>query len=258
MRITWWGHSTCTVTLGGVRVLTDPVLTARMAHLHRPVAPVPPEHAAAADVVVVSHLHPDHLHLPSLRRLGPDIRLVVPRGAHDLLRRRLPAVTERLDEIEPGQTVHAGAVSITATPAEHDGRRTPMSPHRGPALGFVLRAGAHSVWFAGDTGLFDTMADIGPVDVAIVPVGGWGPTLGRQHLNPTQAAETVRRVSAGHGIPIHYGTFWPYGLRTLAPAQFRHKCLEPGRDFAAALAPPARAHVLAAGASVEYDGSDNA
>ncbi len=109
------------------------------------------------------------------------------------------------------------------------------------------------MWFAGDTGLFDAMRDIGPVDVALVPVGGWGPTLGPHHLNPEQAAESVRRVGARHAIPIHYGTFWPAGLRTVAPGQFHRKCIDPGRRFAAALGADTQGYVLAPCSSVEIE-----
>jgi L-ascorbate metabolism protein UlaG (beta-lactamase superfamily) len=251
MKITWWGHATCTVTLAGVRVLTDPVLTARVAHLRREVAPLPPAQATHADVAVVSHLHADHLHLPSLRRLPASTRLVAPRGAAGLLARRLPELAGRLEEVSPGETVQVGSVEITCLSAWHDGRRLPGSRHRGPALGFVLRAPDQVVWFAGDTGLFDAMDDIGPVDVALIPVGGWGPTLGPHHLDPDQAAEAVRRVGARDAVPIHYGTLWPAGLRALAPAQFRHKCLEPGRRFAASAGSSVRIHVIEPCSSVE-------
>jgi L-ascorbate metabolism protein UlaG (beta-lactamase superfamily) len=253
MQVTWWGHATCTISIAGVRVLTDPVFTARVAHLHRPVAPVPPDEAHEADVAIVSHLHADHLHLPSLRRLADGTRVVAPLGTARLLARRLPELAARVEEVEPGAAVQVGDVEIVATPAAHDGHRLPGSPHRGPALGFVLRAAGTSVWFAGDTGLFDGIAEIGPVDIAVVPVGGWGPTLGRHHLDPVQAAEAVRRVAAHDAIPIHYGTFWPQGLRTAAPAQFRAKCLEPGRRFVDALTDIARAHAIAPCTSVEIE-----
>jgi L-ascorbate metabolism protein UlaG (beta-lactamase superfamily) len=253
IRVTWWGHATSTITLGGVRVLTDPVLSARVAHLYRPVAPTPPAAAASAEVVVVSHLHADHLHLPSLRRLGPRTRVVVPRGGAALVVRAVPALRSRVDEVGPGDVVQLGAVQIVATAAEHDGRRLPGSPHAGPALGYLLRHEGCTVWFAGDTGLFDEMSGIGPVDLALVPVGGWGPTLGQHHLDPDQAVEAVRRVDAAHAIPIHYGTFWPVGLRLVSRATYRAKCLQPGRRFADALeqASTARAHLVAPCTSVD-------
>ncbi len=251
--ITWWGHATTTVELAGVRVLTDPVLTGRVAHLARAVGPAPGPDAARASVVVISHLHADHLHLPSLRGLASDVRLVAPRGTAGLLRRSLPELARRVDEVAEGDKVTLGELEIRAVRARHDGRRLPASRHAGPALGYVLDGGARRVWFAGDTGLFDEMSDIGPVDAAIVPVGGWGPTLGPGHLDPAQAAEAVRRVEARHAVPVHYGTLWPIGLDRLAPGQFARLCRGPGRAFGIELAAsdsPARAHVIAHGETV--------
>src|SRR5262245_43819752 len=79
--ITWWGHATVTVEDSGVRVLTDPLFPRRLAHLRRRAGAVPPADAARADLVLVSHLHADHLHVPSLARLAPGTRVLVPRGA---------------------------------------------------------------------------------------------------------------------------------------------------------------------------------
>ncbi len=248
--VTWWGHATATIELAGVRVLTDPVLTARLAHLSRLGGARPGRDAARADVAIVSHLHADHFHLPSLRALGRGVRIVVPVGAGRLLARSDPRLLDQLTEVDVGDAVQVGAVRIEAVAAHHDGQRHPGSRHRGPALGAVLRGGGASVWFAGDTGLFDGLAAIGPVDAAVVPVGGWGPTLGPHHLDPAQAAEAVRQVGARAAVPVHYGTFWPTGLRHVHPASFRRMFADPGHRFAHALArvaPRARAHVLGAG-----------
>ena len=249
MKITWWGHATATVELNGVRVLTDPLLADRLGHLRRQVPPVPAD-AAAIDVVIVSHLHADHLHLPSLRRLREAAPILVPRGAREFVSAHDPALGARVEELAPGETVSVAGIEITATRAHHDGRRWPVSRHRAPALGFVLRAAGESIWFAGDTGLFGGLDAIGPVDVALVPVGGWGPTLGPHHLDPEQAAQAVRRVGAAHAVPVHYGTYWPMGLRRAAPQLFRARCREPGRRFAAA-ADGFAAHVVAPGGSVQ-------
>jgi L-ascorbate metabolism protein UlaG (beta-lactamase superfamily) len=254
MRITWWGHATSTLELGDVRVLTDPVLTNRIAHLARHESAAPAADAARADIAIVSHLHADHLHLPSLRMLPADTRLVAPAGSARLLARAAPELAERVEEVDVGDSVRVGDVQITAVPAHHDGRRHGVSRFRGPALGFVLRRGTVSVWFAGDTGLFDGLEAIGPVDVAVVPVGGWGPTLGPHHLDPEQAAEAVDRVGARDAVPVHYGTFWPTGLRHMSGHQFEHKFRRPGDRFADALrasGSEASAHVLRPGATVQ-------
>lgn len=256
--VQWWGHATTTLTVGGVRVLTDPVLVDRVAHLRRVGGATPTPAAARADVAVVSHLHADHLHLPSLRLLDPGCRIVAPRGAAGVLRRSDPALLDRLEEVDVGDTVTVGDLTIRAVPAHHDGRRQPASRHHGPALGFVL--GDHEVWFAGDTGLFDDLAHIGPVDSAVVPVGGWGPTLGPHHLDPVQAAEAVARVHARDAVPVHYGTFWPVGLSQLGRLgrvgrhAFHHRFEQPGARFAAAapeVCPLARVHVLHQGEAVD-------
>jgi L-ascorbate metabolism protein UlaG (beta-lactamase superfamily) len=204
---------------------------------------------------LVSHLHFDHLHLPSLRKLDPRTRLLAPQGTARILARTRPALSVRVEEVTPGDVIDLGGVVIRAVPAVHDGRRHPLSHHGGPALGFVIDGvkdfqDPTRVWFAGDTGLFAGMTDLWPVDVAVIPVGGWGPTLGPTHLDPTQAAEAVRRVGANDAIPIHYGTFWPTGLRLLNPRVFQQRFVEPGTRFATALnscCPTSTPHLLNAG-----------
>jgi L-ascorbate metabolism protein UlaG (beta-lactamase superfamily) len=252
--ITWWGHATTTIAIGGRRVLTDPVVGRHLAHLSRVGGPAPSPAALQADVVVVSHLHYDHLNLPSLRRLGPGVRIVGPKGMARVLRRSETRLSRRVEEVRPGDAFNVDGLHIHAVTAEHDGRRSPLSRHGGPALGFIIgedgAGDTDRVWFAGDTGLFAAMVDLAPIGVAVVPVGGWGPKLGPTHLDPVEATEAVRRVGAAHAIPIHYGTFWPIGLRHMHPASFRSAFTDPGTRFAAELAkvcPRTTAHVIRPG-----------
>jgi L-ascorbate metabolism protein UlaG (beta-lactamase superfamily) len=251
--VSWWGHASTTIECGGVRVLTDPVFTARLAHLQRFDSPVPPADARRADVAVISHLHADHLHVPSLRLLATTTRIIAPRGTRRLLIRSDPALAARVEEVDVGDVVTVAGVGVRAVTAAHDGRRHPGSRHRGPALGYVLQFDLTRVWFAGDTGLFDEMAAIGPVQVAVVPVGGWGPTLDAGHLDARQAAEAVRRIGAHDAVPVHYGTFWPMGLRHVHPSSFRRMFRAPGEAFAADVAPDVRAHILSCGATVTIE-----
>jgi L-ascorbate metabolism protein UlaG (beta-lactamase superfamily) len=252
--VTWWGHATTTIELGGVRVLTDPVLTGRIAHLRRIGGPMPAPEARTAEVAVVSHLHHDHLHVPSLRLLARTTRIVAPVGAAAALRRWDSALAIRVEEVDVGESVEVDGVRLLAVPAHHEGRRSPVSRHSGPAVGFMVSTREVSVWFAGDTGLFDGLADIGPADIAVVPVGGWGPTLGETHLDPRQAAEAVRRVGAVDAVPIHYGTFWPMGLAAAWPQGIARHFSSPGKAFADALelaAPLSTAHVLLQGETMD-------
>ena len=148
--------------------------------------------------MLVSHLHHDHCHRPSLARYAPDVPILAPRGAERLLAR---LAGDRLLLVEPGDVVERAGVRVEVLAATHDGRRHPLSREHPPALGFRFGNDAGSCWFPGDTELRDDMADVDPVDLALVPVGGWGPTLEEGHLDPDHAAEAVRRVGAALGGP---------------------------------------------------------
>ena len=240
-RLTWLGHATVLVELDGVAVLTDPVLRSRVAHLRRHAAtPQPP---SRVDAILVSHAHRDHLDLPSLRLLDPSAPVVVPPGGARVLRRSGRVV----HELAPGQALAFGAVRITAVPAIHDGRRSPLS-RRAPAVGYLIEASL-SVYFAGDTERFDRMADLSGVDVALLPIWGWGPTLGPGHMDPDEAARAAAAVRPRLVVPIHWGTFLPLWSRGRGGDPLR----DPARVFAARmaeLAPGVAFRVLAPGESV--------
>ncbi|MBQ0863912.1 MBL fold metallo-hydrolase [Streptomyces smyrnaeus] len=250
VEVTWWGHATATVRDSGVTVLTDPLLVRRLAHLRRRRGALPPPDAVRADLVLVSHLHADHLHPGSLAMLAPGTRVVVPRGAVRAvpgLRRLAPLL--RLTEVVPGDEVAVGPVTVRAVPAAHDGRRLPVGRQVSPALGFVV-SGEERTYFAGDTGLFDGMAEaVGDVDTALLPVGGWGPFLGEGHLDARRAAEALTRLRPRSAVPVHFGTYWPVGLDAVRPHEFH----APGAEFkrlAARPAPQVAVHLLEHGQSV--------
>ena len=240
-RLTWLGHSTVLVELGGQRLLTDPALRGRVFHLRRHgEAPGPPD---SIDAVLISHLHFDHLDLPSLRMLEPKPRIVCPTGSGELLARAgFPDPIELL----PGESVALGEVQVTATPAEHRGTRRPGGPAVLP-LGFVLRA-ERSIYFAGDTDLFDEMDGLGPVDVALLPVAGYSPKLGPGHLDADRAAQAAALIRPRLAVPIHWGTFHPL---TQARGDWFTR---PAAEFAAQvaeLAPDVDVRVLAPGEAVD-------
>lgn len=238
MRVTWIGHSTVLIELDGVRLLTDPVVRPRIMHVRR-VAPVDWEALWAVDAVAVSHVHYDHLDLPSLRRLGRSLPLIVPRGAARLLRG-----FDRVVELEEGEVCRFGELTIRATHAEHSGRRGPFGT-RAAAIGFLV-SGSSRLYFPGDTDLFQSMSSLASgLDVALLPVAGWGPRLPAGHLDPARAAEAVRLLRPRVAIPIHWGTYRRIGL-SRDPDVLR----EPAESFArlaAALAPEVDVRVLPVG-----------
>lgn len=228
-RLTFLGHSTVLIEIGGVRILTDPVLFDRIGPLRRVAAPVDPALHDGVDLVLLSHLHLDHLDMRSLRALGPGVELVVPAGAGALLRR---TGFSRVRELVPGGRVDWGSLAVRATPALHGGFRPPLGP-RAIALGYVvegLGALGARLYFAGDTDVFDGMAELAPgLDVALLPVWGWGPTLGRGHLDPARAARALELLRPRYAVPIHWGTLWPFGLGRVR----RGRLTGPPRELAA-------------------------
>jgi L-ascorbate metabolism protein UlaG (beta-lactamase superfamily) len=226
LAISWLGHATTVIDIAGVRFLTDPALTPRLAHLRRHYA-VDLDAVAGVDVVLISHVHIDHLHLPSLRLLG-EPTVVVPAGAAPLLRRHRFA---EVIETRVGDSATFGGVTVETVPAVHPSGRGPHSRVRAAAIGYLLRADRGSVYFAGDTDLFDGMAAMSAVDVALLPIGGWGRTLGPGHLDPRRAARATGLILPRRVVPIHWGTYAPIGVRGRRPAWLNL----PAEQFAAAM-----------------------
>jgi L-ascorbate metabolism protein UlaG (beta-lactamase superfamily) len=240
-RVTYVGHGTVLAELSGARILTDPLLRARVGPLRRQGAPAAPGIAQNLDAVLISHLHHDHADLPSLRRIGRRVPMVVPPGAGEFLERRgFVAVSE----LAPGESSRVGGVTVTATEAKHPGER--RLARDAEAVGFLL-SGRRRIYFAGDTDLFEGMAELGQgLDLALLPIWGWGPTLGPGHLDPERAARAAALLSPRMAIPIHWGSLYPLGLARLRPDPLRL----PPREFAAwmrSLAPQVEARVLAPG-----------
>ena len=236
------------IELGGVRLLTDPVLRPGFAHVKRHAAPPAADVTERVDAVLLSHLHADHLDLPSLRAFARDVRLIVPRGTRSFLRRNGFA---RVHELAAGESLDVDGLEVVATPAVHDDRRLPLPWVRAEPIGFVVR-GPRSVYFAGDTDLFQGMDGLEPgLDLALLPVWGWGPRLGPGHLDPERAARAAQLLRPRMAVPIHWGTFYPRG-RSMGD-----RLTAPPREFAdrvAELAPAVIVRVLEPGESLELNG----
>jgi len=246
LKVTFLGHSTVLVELDGERLLTDPILRSRVLHLRRRGEPVTAGQLGSLTGVLISHMHPDHFDPGSLRLLDRETPLIVPSGASGAAR---AAGFDRVSELAAGQGMRLGSLELSATPARHDGRRYPFGPPR-PAIGFKIE-GTQSVYFAGDTDLFGAMSELAPLDLALLPIWGWGARLGSGHLDPHSAAEALDLLRPRIAIPIHWGTLHPIGMRRRVRTRMLH---DPPHDFARAAAeqaPAVEVRVLAPGESAE-------
>jgi L-ascorbate metabolism protein UlaG (beta-lactamase superfamily) len=241
VRITFIGHSTVLIELDGRRFLTDPILRRRVAHLVRAGPAIDPDTIADVDSVLISHLHHDHFDPVSLRLIGGRSDLIVPRGALEATAR---LSFERVVELGVGETHLVDGTAITATAAQH--RRGRLFDQRSEAIGFTI-TGTQRVYFAGDTDLFPEMSELrGELDVALLPVSGWGPTLGPGHLDAQRAAEALALLEPRVAIPIHWGTLHRFGLRRA------HRALQMAQprlfaEEAARRAPSAEVRILQPG-----------
>ena len=240
--VTYVGHATVLIEMDGVRLLTDPLLRNRVGLLRRHGPQPGPEARRDIDAALISHTHFDHFDLQSLRLLDKKAALIVPEGLEETLRAK---GFERVQELCPGQRAAVPSVEVLGAPARHSVARLFPGPSA-DCLGFIVR-GSRCVYFPGDTGLFPEMADLADdIDLALLPVWGWGPNLRGLHLNPREAAEALALLRPRAVVPIHWGTFAPAGMAWMRPRFLTQPPLEFARH-AAELAPGVEVHILAQG-----------
>jgi L-ascorbate metabolism protein UlaG (beta-lactamase superfamily) len=246
LRLTYLGHATVMIELDGVRLLTDPLLGRRLGPLRRRGPTPDPADLGRVDAVLISHGHPDHFHGASLRAVPGEPTLVIPRGLTPPASRDDRAVHALISK----ERVDLGSVRVTAVPARHG--RWPGQRAARP-LGYLIE-GSIRVYFAGDTALYPGMAGLaGRVDVALLPVGRWGPPRGPARLDPSTAVDAARLVGAAIAIPIHWGTLYVPGF---AAGRWGWGSLDAGDAFsveAAGRMPDLDVRVLRPGESTSVD-----
>jgi L-ascorbate metabolism protein UlaG (beta-lactamase superfamily) len=242
--LTYAGHSTMLIEMDGMRLLTDPVLRKWVGPLRRQ-GPLPARAwHQRVDAVLISHLHLDHLDLPSLWLLESSTRMIAPPGAAELLARwGFPHV----EVLGAGERTSVGSLDVEATPAEHSAFIPPFGP-ASDCVGFVVR-GSQRVYFAGDTDVFPEMALLEEdLDAALLPVWGWGPHLGAGHMDPQRAAEALTFLRPRVAVPIHWGTFCPVGMGWMHP-RFLSRPPRAFAHYAAGLTPEVKVRILGPGQS---------
>jgi N-acyl-phosphatidylethanolamine-hydrolysing phospholipase D len=210
-QLTWIGHASFLITLGGKRILVDPIFRHRLGPIARLSPPgLAIETLPPIDVVLITHNHRDHLDPWSLERLGPAPHYVVPLGNGDLVR---SLGAEKVTELDWWQSTNLGSLEVTLVPARHWSMRYPWDRNDALWGGFVVRSNDGVAYHSGDTAFFDGFAEIrerfGRIDWAMLPIGAYEPRwfMEPQHMGPEEAVEAARLLDTKHLVAMHWGTF---------------------------------------------------
>ena len=209
--LTWIGHATYLVQLGGRSILTDPILSPRVAVLARNVAPgLTYETLPSIDVALVSHNHFDHMDAPTLRRLGRSVTFVVAKGLAPWFRHH---GLNKVVELGWWEHTDVGGVRITFVPSQHWSRRGLLDENKTLWGGFVMESDGKRVYHSGDTAYFTGFKEIGArfgkIDAALLPIGAYAPRwfMRPQHMNPEDAVTAFTDLGAEQFFAMHWGTF---------------------------------------------------
>ncbi|HEY0527547.1 MAG TPA: MBL fold metallo-hydrolase [Gemmatimonadaceae bacterium] len=223
--VTWVGHTTFLLQIGGINVLTDPIWSDRASPVSfaGPRRRVPPavdfDTLPPVDLVVMSHDHYDHLDSRTIRRLAkryPAAVFVAPLGLEKILNRFGVRDVVQKDWWE---TTTFSSLTLTCVPAQHFSGRGLTNRNSTLWCGWVIESPCHRVLFGGDTALHPEFGAIvarcGRVDTTILPIGAYDPRwfMGTVHMNPEDcltAVTAMRNAQAGKPITVvasHWGTF---------------------------------------------------
>jgi len=236
--VTFIGHVTFLIQVGGATFLTDPVFS----DCAGPFGRLGPKRARAPgvrmddlppiDAILLSHNHYDHLDGPSLRHLARRrgvAQAITGLGNGPSLRR---AGFEAVNELDWWDGLEGPeGTRITFVPAQHWSSRSPFDRRRTLWGGFVVEAPGITVYFAGDSGYCPHFREIrqrfGPIDVALLPIGAYEPRwfMAAQHMNPAEAVRAHQDLEARHSVAMHFGTFQLTPEAIDAPAKALHVAL---------------------------------
>ena len=217
--VTWIGHATLLLQLGGLNILTDPHFSSRASPLPfaGPKRGTPPglalAHLPPIDAVLISHNHYDHLDYSSIRQLlrrRADTQFFAPLGVGKWLRQQ---GASRVYELDWHNSATLGGLQITAAPCQHWSSRLPWDRNRTLWSSWIVAAQNFRFLFIGDTGYSPDFTDLarryGGFDLAAIPIGAYEPRwfMKQAHVNPDEAVQIFRDLDARMAIATHWGTF---------------------------------------------------
>jgi L-ascorbate metabolism protein UlaG (beta-lactamase superfamily) len=207
----WLGHATVLLRVGGMTVLTDPVLMSRVGvglglctgGPRRFVAPaLKINELPKIDLLLISHAHFDHLDRPTLGRLPKNIRVITAHHTRDLV---TDLGFRKVHELRWGESADVGPLKLTAHEVAHWGARTFYDYHRGYNA-YAISAPDHRILFGGDTAYHEGFRDVGNVDLAVLGIGAYNP-YERVHATPEQAWTMAGHARAERVLGMHHSTF---------------------------------------------------
>jgi len=155
-----------------------------------------PDGLPKADLILVSHSHPDHLSIEDIMKVVvPGTVVIAASGCLDALSSL--KVSDVLEAV-PGSTIDLPGLRVQAVPAYN--MSSQFHPKNNNHVGFMItNSDGVSVYHAGDTDAIPEMARI-QVDVALLPVAG------KYTMDAKSAAEATKIMDVKIAVPMHYGS----------------------------------------------------
>lgn len=173
MEMKWFGWASWFIKAAGKNIYTDPFKG---------------DITEKADIILISHNHPDHCDANKLNEMRTDSTIVLTPEPF--------AKAINASPLNVGQRKEIGGIRIEAVLAYN---LSIPNHQRGRDAGFIVEAEGKRVYFAADTDLIPEMKQIKNIDVVLLPIGG------TYTMDIAQAVQAVNIIKPKMVIPMHYG-----------------------------------------------------